>query len=118
VNHIRRAKPLSTADSHYDPTGDAHDFQIDHASRRVSPDGHEVKLTRKECVLLRTMSVVEVNVLTHRHLLQTVWGPEYGAETEYFRTFVNQLLGKLEQDPSRPNRILTDHGVGYRLLLD
>jgi two-component system KDP operon response regulator KdpE len=56
-------------------------------------------------------------VLTHRQLLQAVWGPEYGGETEYLRTFVKQLRRKLELDASRPRRVLTEPGVGYRLFL-
>jgi two-component system KDP operon response regulator KdpE len=115
---IRRAERLSAADSHSDPTVDAHDFQIDLASRLVYREGTEVKLTRTEFELLRTMAVDAGKVLTHRHLLQTVWGPEYGAETEYLRTFVKQLRRKLEHDPSRPTRILTEPGVGYRLFLE
>ena len=64
------------------------------------------------------MAVDAGKVLTHRHLLQAVWGPEYGDETEYLRTFVKQLRRKLESDPSRPKRILTEPGVGYRLFLE
>ena len=56
-------------------------------------------------------------VMTHRQLLQSVWGPEYGEETEYPRTFVKQLRPKLEEDPSRPKQILTEPGVGYRLFI-
>ncbi|GBD11780.1 Transcriptional regulatory protein KdpE [bacterium HR23] len=53
-------------------------------------------------------------VLTHKELLQQVWGPEYGEEAEYLRTFIKQLRRKLEPDPSRPRYILTQPGVGYR----
>jgi len=49
-------------------------------------------------------------------LLQAVWGPEYGDETEYLRTFVKQLRRKLEKDPSRPRYIITEPGIGYRLI--
>jgi two-component system KDP operon response regulator KdpE len=55
-------------------------------------------------------------VMTHRQLLQAVWGPEYGEETEYLRTLVKQLRRKLEEYPSRPKQILTEPGVGYRLV--
>ena len=57
-----------------------------------------------------------VRVLLHRQLLQSVWGPEYGEETEYLRTFVKQLRRKLEVDPSRPRHLRTEPGVGYRLV--
>ena len=55
-------------------------------------------------------------VMTHRQVLQSVWGPEYGDEAEYLRTFVKQLRRKLEKDASRPTVILTEPGVGYRLV--
>ena len=55
-------------------------------------------------------------VMTHRQVLQSVWGPEYGDEAEYLRTFVKQLRRKLEKDASRPIVILTEPGVGYRLV--
>ncbi len=56
--------------------------------------------------------------MTQRQLLQAMWGPEYGEETEYLRTFVKQLRRKLEEDPSRPKPILTEPGVGYRMFLE
>ena len=52
--------------------------------------------------------------MTHRELLREVWGPEYGEETEYLRTFIKQLRRKLEPDPSRPVHLLTQPGRGYR----
>jgi len=64
--------------------------------------------------LLRMLLTNSGKVLTHRQLLQGVWGPEYGEETEYLRTFVKQLRRKLEVDPSRPSHIITEPGVGYR----
>ncbi|HJO57811.1 MAG TPA: winged helix-turn-helix domain-containing protein, partial [Nitrospinaceae bacterium] len=56
-------------------------------------------------------------VMTHEQLLQAVWGPEYCEETEYLRTFVKQIRRKLENDPTRPQQILTEPGVGYRLVV-
>ena len=55
-------------------------------------------------------------VLTHRELLNNVWGPEYGDEVEYVRVFVNQLRHKIEDDPSNPQYILTEPRVGYRFV--
>ncbi len=115
---IRRAERLSSPEHQSEPTVDAGEFQIDLAARLVYKDEEEVRLTRTEFDLLRTLAVDAGKVLTHRHLLQAVWGPEYGGETEYLRTFVKQLRRKLEADPSRPKRILTEPGVGYRLFLD
>ena len=75
-----------------------------------------MRLTRTEYDLLRTLATNVGKVLTHRELLQAVWGPEYGDETEYLRTFVKQLRRKLEEDPSRPRYIITEPGIGYRLV--
>ncbi len=113
---IRRAERFSSSEIHANPMVDAGDFKIDLASRLVFKNEDEVRLTRTEFDLLRAMAVDAGKVLTHRHLLQAVWGPEYGSETEYLRTFVKQLRRKLEPDPARPRRILTEPGVGYRLI--
>jgi two-component system KDP operon response regulator KdpE len=115
---IRRAERLSTVAETNGSVVDAQDFQIDLAARLVFRDGDEVRLTRTEYDLLRALAVDVGKVLTHRQLLQSVWGPEYGDETEYLRTFVKQLRRKLEPDASRPKHILTEPGVGYRLTLD
>jgi two-component system KDP operon response regulator KdpE len=79
--------------------------------------GDEVKLTPKEFELLRFFLANAGSVLTHRRLLQAVWGPDYGEETEYLRVFVNQLRKKLEPDPAHPRLLLTEPWVGYRLQL-
>ena len=55
-------------------------------------------------------------VLTHRYLLREVWGPNCGEETHYLRVYMNQLRSKLEEDASRPKHLLTEPGVGYRLV--
>ena len=90
------------------------DIRIDLAARMVTRGGQVVGLTRTEYELLRHLVLNAEKVLTHRDLLQRVWGPDYGEETEYLRTFVKQLRRKLEADPSRPRYILTQPGVGYR----
>ena len=91
--------------------------EIDLNRRQVRRDGAEVPLTRTEYDLLHFLALNSGKVVSHRHLLQEVWGPEYGDEREYLRTFVKQLRRKLEQDPARPRLILTQPGVGYRLVL-
>ena len=83
----------------------------------MSRGGREVTLTRTEYALLRELATHPGKVLGHRHLLQYVWGPEYGGETEYLRTFMRQLRKKLESDPSRPIYLLTQPGIGYRFYL-
>ena len=93
----------------------AGDVNIDLAHRIVLRGGSEVSLTRTEYDLLRFLTINAGKVLTHRELLREVWGPEYGEETEYLRTFIKQLRRKLEINPSRPQLILTQPGMGYRL---
>lgn len=90
---------------------------VDLAARRVTVDGEEVKLSRKEYELLRLLVSHAGRVLTHRHLLQEVWGKPYVNETQYLRVYVRQLRQKLEKEPARPQYILTEPGVGYRLQL-
>lgn len=90
------------------------DLVIDFGARLVKRAGKEVPLTRTEFALLQVLATNAGKVLTHKELLQQVWGPEYGEEAEYLRTFIKQLRRKLEPDPSRPRYIRTQPGVGYR----
>jgi two-component system KDP operon response regulator KdpE len=83
----------------------------------VKVRGNPVHLTPKEFELLRQLAADEGKPLTHRRLLQAIWGPDYGDETEYLRVTVNQLRKKIEPDPSNPKYILTEPWVGYRLVL-
>jgi two-component system KDP operon response regulator KdpE len=91
------------------------DVQLDLAARRVTRGGEDVHLTPIEYDLLRVLAQHRGRLLTHRTLLQEVWGPGYGDETHYLRIHVAHLRAKLEADPSRPVLILTEPGVGYRL---
>lgn len=113
---LRRAERLNAAAEQSEPAVRAGEFEIDLAARIVRRGGNEVRLTRTEYDLLRTLAVNANKVLTHRQILQSVWGPEYNDEAEYLRTFVKQLRRKLETDPARPTAILTEPGVGYRLV--
>jgi two-component system KDP operon response regulator KdpE len=88
---------------------------VDLASRVVTRGGEEVHLTRTEYELLAYLARNLGRVVTQRELLQRVWGPEYGSESDYLRTFVRQLRKKLEADPANPDYLLTVSGVGYRL---
>jgi two-component system, OmpR family, KDP operon response regulator KdpE len=90
------------------------DLNIDFAARRVSVRGRIVHLTPKEFDLLRQLVAGQGKPLSHRRLLQSVWGPDYGDETEYLRVVINQLRKKLEADPAHPRYILTEPWVGYR----
>lgn len=89
-------------------------LQLDFERRRLLRAGKEIRLTPKEFELLHLLMSNAGKVLTHRKLLQSVWGLEYGQETEYLRVFVNQLRRKIEDDPAHPLRLLTEPWVGYR----
>jgi two-component system KDP operon response regulator KdpE len=101
-----------------DPIFEIGNLQIDLATRRVIVDGKVVHLTPNEFRLLAILTKNAGRVLTHRQLLQEVWGPESQQETHYLRVYMNQLRQKLEQDPTQPAYLLTEPGVGYRLVLD
>jgi two-component system, OmpR family, KDP operon response regulator KdpE len=77
--------------------------------------GHEVHLTRTEFGLLRVLASEAGKVLTHRHLLERVWGTYAASNTQQLRVYINYLRRKLEEDPRRPQLIVTEPGVGYRL---
>ena len=91
--------------------------EVDFSARRVRRAGKEYRLTPKEFDLLIYLAARPNRVITHRELLQAVWGPEYGGELEYLRVFVNQLRKKLELNPSNPQYLLTEPWTGYRLHL-
>jgi two-component system KDP operon response regulator KdpE len=90
------------------------DLFFDFARRVVTRAGVEVHLSRREYDLLRVLTAKPDHVLTHREILQTVWGPAHVEDTAYLRVYVNQLRQKLEADPSVPRLIVTEPGVGYR----
>lgn len=90
------------------------DLEIDLARHIVRQNGVEVRLTPTEFSLLEQLATNAGKVLTHRMLLQRVWGPEYGAEAEYLRVYINRLRQKLEQSPAKPQLLVTEPGVGYR----
>jgi two-component system, OmpR family, KDP operon response regulator KdpE len=89
--------------------------QIDFDAREVTAPGRKVRLTPKEFELLRYMAGRANKTVSHRELLQAVWGPDYGDQVDYLRVFVNQLRKKIELKPSSPVYLLTEPWVGYRL---
>jgi two-component system KDP operon response regulator KdpE len=91
------------------------DIRLDLARHEVTAGGRPVELTPKEFAFLALLARWPGRVLTHRAILQEVWGPEYGTETQYLRVYASQLRKKLRDDPER-HRLLTEPGVGYRLL--
>jgi two-component system KDP operon response regulator KdpE len=92
------------------------DLEIEFDNRRVRVRGKDVRLTPKEFDLLRYLVAHADKPVTHRELLQAVWGPDYGDEPEYLRVFVNQLRKKIEANPARPAHIITEPWVGYRFV--
>jgi len=93
------------------------DLFVDLVNRRVFVEGEEVHLTPKEYDLLRLLATHPGKVMTHRTLLNQVWGSEYGEMDHYVRVFINQLRKKLRENPARNVRyILNEPGVGYRFI--
>ncbi|HXW56459.1 MAG TPA: response regulator transcription factor [Candidatus Cybelea sp.] len=106
---LRRAAPAE-----YPPPFISNELKIDFEKRAVQVKGKPVRLTPTEFELLRQLVANEGKALPHRRLLQAVWGPDYGEETEYLRVFVNQLRKKIEPEPRHPRYIHTEPWVGYR----
>jgi len=94
---------------------DVGDLHIDVARRLVTIGGRTVDLTPKEFGFLLVLARHPGRVLTHRMILQEVWGPAFGTETQYLRVYASQLRRKLGDDPVAP-RLITEPGVGYRLV--
>jgi two-component system KDP operon response regulator KdpE len=92
-------------------------IRIDFDSRQVVGARGHTRLTPKEFELLRYMVGHPNKVISHRELLQAVWGPDYGDQVDYLRVVVNQLRKKIETTPSEPRHLLTEPWVGYRLFL-
>jgi two-component system KDP operon response regulator KdpE len=106
---LRRAAPVESP-----PPFVSNDLKIDFENRLVTVKGKSVRLTPKEFDLLRHLVANPGKPIGHRRLLQAVWGPDYGEETEYLRVFINQLRKKIEPDPRHPRFIKTEPWVGYR----
>ena len=93
------------------------DLSVDLVRRHVTRAGHEIKLSPKEFDLLRHLVTHAGKVLTHHQLLREIWGPAHSEDVQYLRVLIRGLRHKLEPDPTRPTHVLTETGVGYRLLL-
>jgi two-component system, OmpR family, KDP operon response regulator KdpE len=107
---LRRAEPSS------EPVLEIGGLWVDLEAREVSVDGTPVQLTPHEYGLLRLLALNEGKLLTHKAILREVWGEAYADESHYLHVYVSQLRRKLEPDPARPRYILTESGVGYRLV--
>jgi two-component system KDP operon response regulator KdpE len=89
-------------------------LELDPVKYRVLKSGHAIHLTPKEFEVLHDLMMHAGEPIPHARLLKSVWGPEYGNELEYLRTFIRQLRKKIEDDPKNPQYLLTDAYVGYR----
>ncbi len=107
-----RRTPGSTLDEAVHEVGD---LRIDVALRSVTVGGKPVDLTPKEFGFVLVLARHPGRVVTHRMILQEVWGPEFGTESQYLRVYASQLRKKLGEDPAAP-RLVTEPGVGYRLV--
>ncbi len=94
----------------------AGDIEVDLSSRCVTRGGREVKLTATEYALLRLLVRHAGRVLTHHQILREVWGPGSIGQTHYLRVYMAHLREKLEEVPSKPELLITEPGVGYRLI--
>jgi two-component system KDP operon response regulator KdpE len=91
---------------------------VDLPSRKITVSGQEIQLTPTEYDILRALVNHAGRVLTHRQLLQTVWGEQYGNELHMLHVNISNLRRKIEPDPARPRYIITEPGVGYRLKIE
>ena len=107
---LRRARPVGR------PVIEISDLRIDLEKRAVTMGGELVSLTPIEYDLLRLLAENEGKLLTHPTILREIWGPAYREESNYLHVYVSHLRRKIEPDPARPRYILTQAGVGYRLV--
>ena len=107
---LRRASPLLR------PVLEVADLRIDLEKRLVTVAGEPVALTPIEYDLLRLFAENEGKLLTHPAILRAIWGPAYGDESNYLHVYISHLRRKIEPDPARPRYLLTQPGVGYRLV--
>jgi two-component system KDP operon response regulator KdpE len=113
---IRAALRRSSPDEAH-PRIEHPELTIDFDRRILEVRGKRVHLTPKEFEVFRIMAIHRGKPLTHKRLLQTVWGPDHGGETENLRAVITQLRKKIEKDPVHPQCILTEPWVGYRFEL-
>jgi two-component system KDP operon response regulator KdpE len=92
-------------------------LSVDLPNRIVRKNNEQVKLTPMQYSLLALFVRNAGRVLTHRYILEQIWGPSFAEESHYTRVYVGQLRKKLEEDPSHPNLLVTESGIGYRLVV-
>ena len=113
---MRAVRRRAASDAEPEPVLRFDGLDVDLLKKLVTLNGQAVHLTPTEYRLLETMATHPGKLLTHRWLLQKVWGPGYGTESNYLRLFVKQLRAKLGDTPAQPRWITTEPGLGYRWL--
>jgi two-component system KDP operon response regulator KdpE len=108
---MRRSPTSSVSGPH---TFVSNDLEIDFDARKIRAGKKNVRLTPKEFDLLRYLVSQAGKPVPHRELLQAVWGPDYGDQTDYLRVFITHLRKKIERNPAKPQYILTEPWMGYR----
>ena len=111
--HLRRSAALPGASGGAVEFGDV---RIDLARRTVERAGENLHVTPIEYRLLTHLAAHPHCVLTHRQLLQSVWGPGHAQDTHYLRVYMAQLRKKIERDPAQPRHLVTETGIGYRFV--
>ena len=116
VARLRAALRRSLVGEAGAPLIETPDFVIDLAAKRVTQtDGEEIRLTPTEWGIVEVLASNQGKLVSQVQLLREVWGPRYGAETNYLRVFMAQIRRKLEPDPGIPRYFITEPGMGYRL---
>ncbi|MER6328145.1 response regulator [Streptomyces sp. NPDC014983] len=110
---VRRAEPVGAGEDGV-TTVETEGFAVDLAAKKVNRGGRDVRLTPTEWHLLEVLVRNTGRLVSQKQLLQEVWGPSYGTETNYLRVYMAQLRRKLEADPSHPRHFITEPGMGYR----
>lgn len=110
---VRRRPPEARGDTIKLPG-----LELDLTRRRVLLQDQEIRLSAREHALLKLLASNPGNVVTHKQIMRSVWGPDAGVETQFVRVLVAQLRQKLEAEPSEPTLVCTEPGVGYRLNVD
>ncbi|MFM9371727.1 response regulator [Streptomyces sp. Da 82-17] len=111
---VRRAEPAADDNGTDAAIVEAGDFTVDLAAKKVHRGDRDVRLTPTEWHLLEVLVHNTGRLVSQKQLLQEVWGPSYGTETNYLRVYMAQLRRKLEADPSHPKHFITEPGMGYR----
>ncbi len=110
---VRRAEPAAGSGED-EVIVETDGFTVDLAAKKAVRDGRDVRLTPTEWHLLEVLVRNSGKLVSQKQLLQEVWGPSYGTETNYLRVYMAQLRRKLEADPSHPRHFITEPGMGYR----